>query len=109
MVRTPRIHTLSLCAAVLVLQAIGSIAATAAKPERPNIVYLMTDDQTDVATGCYGNSQVKTPNMDRLGADGLIFNNHYNTTAICMASRVCVDDGHVRIQARLQLHARQPA
>ncbi len=65
----------------------------AEEPRRTNIVFLLTDDQTDAATGCYGNTQVKTPNMDRLGADGIIFNNHYNTTAICMASRVCIMTG----------------
>lgn len=65
----------------------------AAEKRRPNIVFLMTDDQTDVATGCYGNTQVKTPNMDRLATEGILFRNHYNTTAICMASRVCVMTG----------------
>lgn len=65
----------------------------AAEGTPPNIVYLMTDDQTDVATGCYGNKQVKTPQMDRLARDGIRFRNHYNTTAICMASRVCVMTG----------------
>ena len=77
--------------ASLILSGIGSSTAEAAT--RPNIVFLMSDDQTDVATGCYGNKQVKTPQMDRLGAEGVIFNNHYNTTAICMASRVCVMTG----------------
>ncbi|WP_405291820.1 sulfatase [Algibacter sp. Ld11] len=61
--------------------------------ERPNIVFLLSDDQTSIATGCYGNDQVVTPNMDNLAKDGVMFKNHYNTTAICMASRATVMTG----------------
>ncbi|MGC6583267.1 MAG: sulfatase [Akkermansiaceae bacterium] len=56
-------------------------------PSRPNIIYLMADDQSTYSIGCYGNKDVKTPEMDRLGNDGMIFDRHYVTTAICMASR----------------------
>jgi len=61
--------------------------------EKPNIIFLLTDDQTAVATGCYGNTQVKTPNMDELAKEGVRFANHYNTTAICMASRASIMTG----------------
>ncbi|MBT3379693.1 MAG: sulfatase [Lentisphaerae bacterium] len=67
-----------------------------AKPlqgDRPNIIYLMADDQNVGSVGCYGNSDVSTPNMDKLGHDGVIFDRHYNTTAICMASRANVFTG----------------
>ena len=60
---------------------------------RPNIVYLMADDQNFGSVGIYGNSEVQTPNMDKLGMDGVIFDRHYNTTAICMASRANVMTG----------------
>ncbi|WP_289064012.1 sulfatase [uncultured Zobellia sp.] len=61
--------------------------------DRPNIIFLLSDDQTSVATGCYGNDQVKTPNMDKLAKDGVLFLNHYNTTSICMASRANILTG----------------
>jgi arylsulfatase A-like enzyme len=61
--------------------------------ERPNIVFLLSDDQTSIATGCYGNSQVVTPNMDKLAEQGVLFENHYNTTPICMASRANIMTG----------------
>jgi arylsulfatase A-like enzyme len=61
--------------------------------KRPNIVYLMSDDQSSYTLGCYGNADVKTPNIDRLAVDGMAFDNHYNTTAICMASRATVMTG----------------
>ncbi|MGJ8634292.1 MAG: sulfatase family protein [Luteolibacter sp.] len=58
-----------------------------AEEKRPNIIYLMADDQNFSSVGIYGNPEMQTPNMDKLGKDGLIFDKHYNTTAICMASR----------------------
>ncbi len=73
--------------ATLLLAAIGVQAAP------PNIVYLMSDDQSTYTLGCYGNSDVQTPNIDRLAADGMAFDNHYVTTAICMASRATVMTG----------------
>lgn len=60
---------------------------------RPNIIYLMADDQNTLSVGCYGNKEVFTPNMDKLGNDGVIFDRHYNTTSICMASRASVMTG----------------
>ncbi len=60
---------------------------------RPNIIFLMADDQCSYSLGCYGNPDVKTPNIDQLAADGIIFDNHYVTTAICMASRATVMTG----------------
>ena len=62
-------------------------------PRRPNIIFLLADDQCTYSVGCYGNKDVQTPNMDRLGREGVIFDNHYNTTAICMASRANIMTG----------------
>ncbi|MFC1766683.1 sulfatase, partial [Planctomycetota bacterium] len=57
------------------------------------IIYLMSDDQNLSSVGIYGNPEVVTPNMDKLGNDGMVFGRHYNTTAICMASRATVFTG----------------
>jgi arylsulfatase A-like enzyme len=73
--------------------ALGLMAATSFAAEKPNIIYLMTDDQSSYTMGCYGNSDVQTPNLDRLAGDGMVFDNHYDTTAICMASRANVMTG----------------
>ena len=61
--------------------------------KKPNIIFLFADDQSNHSVGIYGNKEVQTPNMDKLGKDGLIFDRHYNTTAICMASRANVFTG----------------
>lgn len=60
---------------------------------RPNIVFLFADDQSTYSVGCYGNEDVQTPHMDQLARDGMAFDKHYNTTAICMASRANVFTG----------------
>lgn len=62
-------------------------------PPKPNIIYLMADDQSTYSMGCYGNQDVQTPNMDQLAEDGMIFDRHYVTTAICMGSRANVFTG----------------
>jgi len=61
--------------------------------ERPNIIFLLTDDQRYDTLGCMGNKQVKTPNFDKLAADGVVFDSHYDTTSICMASRASIMTG----------------
>ncbi len=76
-------------ALLLFLAVCGSVRST----ERSNIIFLFSDDQTARAIGCYGNNEVLTPNLDKLAAEGVRFTNHYNTTAICMASRCCVLTG----------------
>ena len=67
--------------------------AGAPSREVPNIVFLLTDDQCTYSVGCYGNEDVKTPHMDSLAREGIAFDNHYDTTAICMASRANIMTG----------------
>ena len=69
------------------------IAVVESAGQKPNIIYLMADDQNVLSVGCYGNTEVFTPNMDEIGEKGIIFGNHYNTTSICMASRATVFTG----------------
>lgn len=62
----------------------------------PNILFLLTDDQTWEALGCTG-GEVKTPNMDRLAARGMLFTHGYNmgswVGAVCVASRTMFNTG----------------
>ena len=60
---------------------------------KPNLVFLLTDDQSTRSMGCYGNGEVKTPHLDALAAEGVVFDCHYVTTAICMASRASIMTG----------------
>lgn len=60
---------------------------------RPNVIVLFLDDQAFSAIGGSGNPDVRTPQMDRLAAEGVFFERHYNSTAICMASRASLMTG----------------
>jgi arylsulfatase A-like enzyme len=64
-----------------------------ANDKRPNIIYLMTDDQRWDTLGCYGNPEFKTHNIDRLAAEGVVFENCYYAVSICMPSRATVLTG----------------
>ena len=70
-----------------------AVHAVCAADQRPNIVFLFADDQCTYSMGCYGTPKVKTPHMDQLARDGIVFDNHYDTTAICMGSRANVMTG----------------
>lgn len=54
---------------------------------RPNIVFIMTDDQASWGVGAYGNPDVVTPNLDRLAREGAIVRNAFVVTPVCSASR----------------------
>ena len=68
-------------------------AASGSKPSRPNIIFMLTDDQRYDDLGCMGNDVIQTPNLDHLAAEGVIFNNAFVTTAICCASRASILTG----------------
>jgi len=55
--------------------------------ERPNIVFILTDDQRYDAMGCAGHPWLKTPHMDRLAGEGAMFRNAFVTTSLCSPSR----------------------
>lgn len=81
-----------LVAMSLVLVGISSSATRAADPApRPNIVLIMADDLGFADLGCYG-SEIETPNLDALAAQGLRFSQFYNT-AKCHSSRVSLLTG----------------
>ena len=62
-------------------------------PEKPNIIFLLTDDQRWDAFGAMGNGIIQTPNLDRLANEGILFTNAYVTTSICCCSRPSILTG----------------
>lgn len=71
---------------------LGSSAAYAA--QRPNIIYIFTDQHTASALSCAGNPDVHTPNIDRLAAAGILFQNAYCTAPLSGPSRGAMFTGH---------------
>jgi arylsulfatase len=62
-----------------------------ARPGSPNVLFIILDDTGFGQLGCYG-SPIRTPNLDRLAAGGLLYNNMH-TTALCSPSRSCILTG----------------
>ena len=60
---------------------------------RPNLLYIHSDQHNPYVTGCYGDPLVQTPNLDRLAATGVVFDNAYCTSPICVPSRMSMLTG----------------
>ena len=59
-------------------------------PKRPNILFLFSDQHSPHVTGFEGNAVIDTPNLDRLAAQGVVFNNAYCQNPLCVPSRCSV-------------------
>jgi len=61
--------------------------------DKPNILFIMSDDHAAHATGCYGSKINETPNIDRIAAEGVRFDNCFCTYSICAPSRATILTG----------------
>ncbi len=75
---------LEVFALILVAQGLSSQAT--ASEVRPNVIFLLTDDQNDDTLGCFG-GKVLTPNLDRLAREGVRFTRAYASASVCTPSR----------------------
>jgi arylsulfatase A-like enzyme len=83
-----------LCLLVLcTLSLLPILFSSAQQPEKPNIIFVLTDDHRWDALGAMGNPILKTPHIDKLAGQGLMFRNAYVTTAICAVSRASILTG----------------
>ncbi len=86
-------NCLTLGAAALILSQFhlptAAAAATGAQAAegRPNIVLVLADDMTWNDLGCMGSPTVKTPNLDRIAAQGAVFDRLYTCTSVCTPTR----------------------
>jgi arylsulfatase A-like enzyme len=79
-------------------------ATPTSKP--PNIVFIMADDLGYADVGCYGRPDLRTPNIDRIAANGVRFLQAYANSAVCSATRTALITG--RYQYRLRLGLEEP-
>lgn len=77
---------------LLIISAFSIIQSHASDPQRPNVIFILADDMGYSDAGCYG-SDIATPNLDSLAANGLRFTQFYNT-ARCWPTRAALLSGY---------------
>ena len=82
-----RIIKLGLLAVTLCCLPSITTTMVAAPPVKPNVIFIMADDQGSVDAGCYGATDIKTPAIDSLAASGVRFTQFYSAAPICSPSR----------------------
>ena len=72
------------------------------RPKHPNIIFILADDLGYGDLGCYGQTKIKTPNIDRLAAEGMRFTQFYAGSTVCAPSRSALmtgqHTGHTRVR-----------
>lgn len=71
----------------------AAVAATSQEIERPNIVFVCSDQHSFKHTGFAGHPVVRTPNLDAIAASGVIFENAYCGSPVCVPGRSCMMTG----------------
>jgi arylsulfatase A-like enzyme len=66
-----------------------NMTKTPEKKTKPNIIYILADDLGYGDLGCYGQKDIKTPNLDKMATEGVRFTRHYSGSTVCAPSR-CV-------------------
>ena len=69
------------------------ISSCSYQKQRPNFIFLLTDDQRYDALGAMGNDIIQTPSLDKLADEGILFTNGFVTTSICCTSRASIFSG----------------
>jgi len=84
------------------LAAVSGGAAQAQTPQRPNIVLILADDLGFGDLGCYGQTKIRTPHIDRMAAEGMRFGQAYAGSSVCAPSRCSLltglHTGHCRVR-----------
>lgn len=92
-------HRLLLTACLLLISAVDLVAQ-----ERPNIVFIFADDWGWGDLSCHGHPYVKTPNIDRLAAEGTDFHRFTVASGVCSPSRAAVMTGHFPARYNIDGH-----
>jgi len=92
---------LKMCGAGVLGLSVPVFGSAKDRKRRPNIIFVFIDDMGYADPSCFGNPSMKTPNIDRLAADGLRVTQFYTNSPICSPSRVAVMTGQYPIRWRV--------
>ena len=74
-----------------------------AETARPNIILILSDNQSSTLLGTYGNQEIKTPNIDRLAQEGIRFNNAFAINGVCSPTRATLLTGLIPSQTGIHV------
>ena len=72
---------------------LGTAAAEGATGARPNVVFILPDEWRAQALGCMGNADVRTPHLDKMAAEGVLFRHTLANTPVCCPARANIQTG----------------
>ena len=88
-----QIRSLRLVTPLLLFSCLLILPGIAPGAPKPNVIYILADDLGYGDLSCYGQKKFKTPNIDRLASEGLLFTDHYSGNTVCSPSRASLMTG----------------
>ncbi len=111
-VQFPALRCLTLAKSVMPFVALLLIAIGLSSPcsgaEQPNFIIIFTDDQGYNDLGCFGSAHIKTPNIDRLAAEGRKYTSFYSACSVCSPSRAALLTGSYPKRVGMHRHVLFP-
>src|SRR6056297_3675045 len=92
----------ALTAAAAALLFLFSPATSRAADSPPNIVFILADDLGYGELGCYGQEKIRTPNIDGLASEGMLFRQHYTGAPVCAPARCTLLTGQNLAHAEIR-------
>lgn len=86
----------------IILLMLGTTTLAWSQEKPVNVLFIKTDDQAAWSLGCYGNTESKTPTLDRLAAEGAKFSNAFVVTPVCSPSRATFMTGLHSTQVQIK-------
>ena len=91
--------------AAILLAALSAASGQAPRP--PNIIIIMADDLGYGDLGCYGHPSIRTPNLDRMAAEGMRFTDFYSSAPVCTPSRAGLMTGRLPVRTGMSSNTRR--
>ncbi len=92
----------------LFLSAVLFLVSCSEQAAKPNIIYILADDLGYGDLGCFGQTTIKTPELDKMASQGIKFTSHYSGSTVCAPSRCSLMTGLHTGHSRIRGNSRQP-